>query len=257
MELFRLNPKKNPRWAGYKLALISGQPLFFNQWHLKPRKEISAKTKTYIDQVLFEHKLNTLNDAEMKFKAEGKLYTRSEVEQSRIVLKNNNGLTFLSDAFSDMYPDAIFVSLVRNPVALYESHKRRGLAKNVEQFSGFYNTLCQRILDDSKRLPSYRILKFETMIGDPKQTIQDLYSHADLDMKQVSQFRFKAKRFVHSDGKHRTEFERRKHYWFDIDNLHEILEPKVNEYQNQLLSDEEIEEVLNRTGNITTKLGYE
>lgn len=257
LELFRINPRKNPKWAGYKLALLSGQPLFFNQWHLKPRKEISRRTQTYIDQVLFEHKLNTLYDSEMKFKAEGQSYTREEVEKSRIVLKNNNGLTYLSDAFLSMYPDATFVSLVRNPIALYESHKRRGLAKNVEQFSQFYNTLCKRMLEDAERLPNYHILKFETMIKEPEEVIRDLYRHANLDIAQTSQFRFKAKRFVHSDGEHKTKFERRKHYWFDIDNLHEILEPKVNEYQNQLLSDKEIEEVMKLTSNTSIKLGYQ
>lgn len=257
LELFRINPRKNPKWAGYKLALLSGQPLFFNQWHLKPRKEISAGTKAYIDQLLFNNKLNTLVDAEMKFKADGQLYTKAEVEKTRIALKNNNGLTYLSDAFLSIYPDATFVSLVRNPVALYESHKRRGLVKNVGQFSRFYNTLCQRMLDDAKRLPNYYILKFEDMIGNPKGVIADLYKHAGLDITQVSQFRFKAKRFVHSDGEHRTKFEISKHYWFDADNLHEILEPKVNEYQNQRLSDREIEEVMKQTSAITAKLGYE
>ncbi|GAB5522689.1 MAG: hypothetical protein Roseis2KO_05610 [Roseivirga sp.] len=257
LELFRINPRKNPKWAGYKLALLSAQPLFFNQWHLRPRKDISAKTRQYIDQILFDNKLNTLQDSEMKFKAEDQLYSRDEVEKSRIVLKNNNGLTYLSDAFLSMYPDATFFSLVRNPVALYESHKRRGLAKNVEQFSRFYNTLCQRMLDDAARLPNYHILKFETMIGNPKEVIPDLYTKAGLDIDQVPQFRFKAKRFVHSDGEHRTKFEMSKHYWFGIDNLYEILEPKVNDYQNQLLSEAEIEQVMKQTAAITEKLGYQ
>lgn len=257
LELFRINPKKNPKWAGYKLALISGQPMFFNQWHLKPRRPVSANTKAYIDQVLYENKLNTLVDAEMKFKADGQLYTREEVEQSRIALKHNNGLTYLSDTFLSMYPDATFFSLVRNPVSLYESHKRRGLVKNAQQFSKFYNTLCQRMLDDSERLANYHILKFETMVENPREVIHDLYKHAGLDITQMSQFRFKAKRFVHSDGEHKTKFEMSKHYWFDIDNLHEILEPKVNDYQNQLLSPEEIDEVMKLTGTITKKLGYQ
>lgn len=257
LELFRINPKKKPKWAGYKIALLSGQPLFFNQWHLKPRREISLITQKYIDKVLFENKLNTLADAEMKFKAEGQLYTREEVDQCRLVLKNNNGLIYLSDTFLKMYPDATFFSLVRNPISLYESHKRRGLAKNVEQFSQFYNTLCQRILDDAKRLPNYHIVKFEEMVGNPGELIHELYGHAGLDISQVPQFRFKAKRFVHSDGEHKTEFEIRKHYWFEIDSLHEILEPKVNEYQNQLLSETEVRDVIRQTRSITEKLGYQ
>lgn len=257
LELFRINPRKNPKWAGYKLALLSGQPLFFNQWHLKPRKQISSNVQEYIDQVLFENKLNTLSDAEMKFKAEDQLYVQDEVERSRLVLKNNNGLTYLSDAFLKMYPDATFFSLVRNPISLYESHKRRGLAKSVGQFSRFYNTLCQRMLDDAERLPDYHILKFETMVSNPKEVIEDLYQKANLDLSMVPRFRFKAKRFVHSDGGHRTKFEMSKHYWFDIDNLHEILEPKVNDFQNQLLSESEIEDVMKQTGSIAKKLGYQ
>ena len=51
--------------------------------------------------------------------------------------KNNNGLVFLSDVLREMYPDVVFFGMVRDPVALYESHNRRGIAQSPAQFARF------------------------------------------------------------------------------------------------------------------------
>ena len=61
----------------------------------------------------------------MIFKTQDIKYTKSEIEMSRLVIKNNNGLVYCTELFFDMYPDATFIALIRNPIALYESHKRR------------------------------------------------------------------------------------------------------------------------------------
>jgi hypothetical protein len=256
LEIFRLNLRKDPKWEGFRFVLMSGQPSFFNQWHLKERKALSQKSSQFVDQVLFEMKMKTLEDEEMKFKQEEILYSEEEVKQSRLVLKNNNGLAYLSDPFRALYPESVFFSLVRNPVSLYEGHKRRGLVKNVQQFSDFYNNLCGKMLQDASKMEGYHIVKFESIIIDPEIIIPDLYKKANLDISQVPQFRFKAKKFINSDGEHKTKFELRKHYWFKLEDLGEILEPNVNEYQTQLLSEQEIQEVKSRTAFVASQLGY-
>jgi hypothetical protein len=256
LEIFRLNLLKKPKKEGYRFVALSGQPAFFNQWYLKERRPLSSKSAQFIDQVLFENKMKTLEDEEMKFKAEDIIYSKTEVEHARLVLKGNNGLTYLSSQFRNIYPESVFFSLVRNPVSLYEGHKRRGLVKNVQQFSDFYNNLCGKMLEDASKMEGYHIVKFESVITDPENSISDLYKKAKLDITQVPQFRFKAKRFINSDGEHKTKFELRKHYWFKLEDLGEILEPNVNEYQAQLLTNSEIKEVKERTALVSSKLGY-
>ena len=70
-------------------------------------------------------KLSTKVHNDMKFKYENVEYNLDEIRKSRIVIKNNNGLIYLTNLFREIYPYSIFFSLVRSPAALYESHLRR------------------------------------------------------------------------------------------------------------------------------------
>ena len=72
---------------------------------------INEKAKDYIDKILYEEKLSTYTDKYMKYKYEDEKYSLEEVKNSRLVLKNNNGLTFCSDIFYEMYPDITFIGL--------------------------------------------------------------------------------------------------------------------------------------------------
>ena len=83
------------------------------------------QTKKYIDSVLYKLKIENYHDQYMKYKSPNLLYTKDELKNTRLVLKNNNGLIFCSKLFNDIYPDAYFIALIRNPIALFESHKRR------------------------------------------------------------------------------------------------------------------------------------
>src|SRR5688572_14404209 len=123
LEIFRLD-WRGLRNEGLKVALLSRQWTLFNQWNFQLRRPLTLQAQTYIDQTLFRWKLKTLDDSEMRYKTKNHIYTLTEVENSRLVLKNNNGVIFLSDLFAEMYPGVRFFALVRDPIPLYESHKR-------------------------------------------------------------------------------------------------------------------------------------
>lgn len=255
LELFRTD-LRDPHWEGYMVALLSGQPNLFNQWKLEPRRPVSRRVQEFIDNVLYKHKLNTLTDAEMRFKAEGQTYTRQEVEHSRLVTKNNNGLSFLSDMFAAMYPDATFFSLLRDPIPLYESHRRRKISNSPQEFASFYNRLLYRAVSDQKRFKNYHIVRFEDILADPQGMIPKLYRMAGLDPDKVGKVRFRAKPHYMRDGTHGTTLPAMGHYWFEFDQVYEILEPEINRLQAEHISQAERDQVAELTRLHREAFGY-
>ena len=66
----------------------------------------------------------------------------------------------------------------------------------------------------------------------------------------VEEIRLKAKPFMKDDGSHSTKFTKNKHYWFKLDDVYKILEPKVNDFQSKQLSQKESQRILDLTESI-------
>jgi hypothetical protein len=256
LEIFRLDAK-GVTLAGLRVAWRSRQLRLFNQWHLQERRVPPARTQTFIDRVLYDWKLKTLSDGEMQYKREDERYSRSEVESARLVTKNNNGLAFLSGVWLEMYPEATFFALVRDPLALYESHKRRGITTSLEAFVNFYETIATRMLADAERLPNYHLVTFEDLLANPPEMMRYLYECAGLDFSKVDKIRLKAKPHFQANGSHKTAYERGKHYWFEMDDLFQILEPHVNRYQEERLDEGERRALRERFAPLCRRLGYQ
>jgi hypothetical protein len=257
LEIFRLDGQ-GVRWQGVKAAWLTGQPSFFNQWYFRTRRPISGRAHNYIDEVLFEWKMKTLEDEEMRFKSREAQYTPAEVEQARLVLKNNNGTIFLSDILAELYPGLVFFGLLREPLSLYESHKRHKTPVGVspQRFAAFYRTMAQKMLADAERWDFYHILRFEDLLRDPLSAIQQIFALAGLDVAGVLQMRFKAKPHMQADGSHATPFREGRHYWFEMDEIQRILEPQVNQFQVFRLPVQEVEDVKKLTREICAQIGY-
>ena len=143
-----------------------------------------------------------LYDKYMKYKYEDEKYSLEEVKNSRLVLKNNNGLIFCSDIFYEMYPDITFIGLVRHPIALYESHKRRKtpVSVSIKAFAKYYSKMTKKMIEDQDNIENYHIIKFENLLTDPIESMKKLYSWAHIDSSQLKQVRLKAKKYMHEDG---------------------------------------------------------
>lgn len=244
-------------WEGYLVALLSGQPRLFNQWHLQPPRPISRSVGRLIDSTLHKHKMKSVNDPDMGYKDEKQRYTVTEVAQTRLVAKNNNGLVFLSDLFCTLYPDATFVALVRHPLALYESHRRRRITHSPAEFAHFYNAIAGRMLADAARLDGYHIVRFEDLVSEPISWTKTLCAWAGLDFDKIEKLRFKAKAHMQANGRHTTSFTTGRHYWFALDEVHTILDPGVNSYQMSRVETTEQEQLLSLTATIAGHLGYD
>ena len=92
-----------------------------------------------------------------------------------------------------MYPDATFFGLIRDPVALYESHKRRRIVKSLGEFIKFYNVLANKMISDAESHQTYHIIRFEDLLREPAANAVRIYELAGLDPAKVSKLRFKAK----------------------------------------------------------------
>jgi hypothetical protein len=257
LQIFRFDWRA-PRKAGLQATWFTRQSRFFDQWNLQERQKISPSAQTFIDGTLFEWKLKTLKDEEMRWKSHDALYSHPEVESSRLVMKNNNGIIFLGDQFLEMYPDAVFFALVRDPIPLYESHKRNQtpVSTSPEKFAAFYKAMVNRMHKDARRWKCCHILRFEDILHEPLQTIQKIYALAGLDISGVPQMRFKAKPHMQSDGSHSTQYQSGRHYWFTFDEIPHILEPEVNRYQVSKLDTIELDRIRILTGDIRSELGY-
>lgn len=256
LQIFSTNIK-SPRIEGLKVAWMAKRFLF-NQWDFTERESLSGATTKYIDSILYYKKLKNIYDGDMKYKTEDDLYTEDEIKKTRLVIKNNNGLTFCSNMFANMYPDATFIGLIRHPIALYESHKRRQTpaAKSIDSFVEYYIKMVNKMLKDRSQISHYHIIKFEDLLINPMKSLQTLYEWAQLDFSLVKKIRLKAKPFMKKDGTHSTSFSQNKHYWFALNELNQILNTNVNKHQEQQLNNSEKEILLNSLGPTLEKLGY-
>jgi hypothetical protein len=254
LEIFRIGVAG--RREGYEAVWQTRQIGFFNQRKLAARRPISAQARTFIDATLHQWKLKTATDIDMKYKSEDQTYTIDEVVAARLVAKNNNGLTFLSDRLVEMYPDATFVGLVRNPLALYESFNRVKFIRSVDEFVNFYNRMVGKMIKDSKRYERYCIIRFEDMVANPMPTIWQLYDFAGLDREKVQKIRFKAKRHYTADGTRDSALEVGRHFWFSFDEVPGFLDEDINTYHIQQLPEAVRDDILTRTEATAGKLGY-
>lgn len=194
----------------------------------------------------------------MRYKAEGILYTPAEVAAARLVLKNNNGLAFLADSFRAMYPGVTFLALVRDPLPLYESHKRHKTPVSAapETFAAFYNTMIAHMQAQSTRHPDSHLLRFEDVLADPLATARQVYAWCGLDINKVTKLRFKAKPHTQADGSHRTDYQEGRHYWFAFNELEAMLDPEVNQHQVSKLPPAEAQRLRALTREACQALGY-
>ena len=237
LQIFSIN-LRSPRFEGLRTVLLSKQLHIFNQWYFEERKLVSDDVKKYIDNTLYNWKLNTINDGEMKFKYEYQKYNIEEIQNARLVIKNNNGLIYLSKIFFEMYPDSTFIALVRHPFALYESHKRRKtkVSKSPELFCNYYNNIVKKMIVDAGNFPNYHLIRFEDLVSDPIKSIKLLYKYSNLNFKEIKKVRFKAKPFTHQDGSYGTNYKVGQHYWINMNEIEKMIDSKVNSSQIAMIS---------------------
>lgn len=220
--------------------------------HLEP----SIKTMNRIDKILYYDKLKALGPTQNLFKEKNVKYTLDEIGNSRILLKNLNGLIFLTDMFYTMYPDATFIAIVRDGFSLAEGHIRRGA--DPAKAALLYEEGCKKIISDEKRIENYHILKFEDLIGDPVESLKKVYKLADLDINMLGKIRLETTKTITNNGEH--EFihntDNKELLWYSLEEFANHYNKDVNKNQRERLTKEQEEIILENAQSTLQHFSY-
>ena len=73
---------------------------------------------------------------------------------------------------------------------------------------------------------------------------------------KINKIRLKAKPHFQINGEHTTDYETGKHYWFDFDEIHRMIEPNINAFHSNRLEPEERKKLLRLTSRSRERFGY-
>jgi len=234
--------------------VLSGQD-FFSPRSISPRKKLSGLAKRFVDRVLYKEKLRSQNVFFNRFKHQDVEYSRQEIVNSRLVGKNVDGMIFTSDALTEMYPDATFIGLLRDGLAVCESHLRKN--RSAREIGFRYRVLGQKMQADARRFSHYQLIRFEDLLSDPVMSVRRLYDHAGLEFDKLRDVRMQIRRVLDKDGNHRlrggSEWDV---VWSDLNGLASHFQKDVNRHQIQRLSAADRDAFLEEAGETMELLGY-
>ena len=239
------------RRLAYLPLLIGARGHLFRPASLAERRGISPPLRRYADLLLYRESMANLT-SHPATNDSGRL-----AHERRLLCKNVNGLVFATPVFREIYPDATFVALVRNGLALCEGYTRRGMPPAV--FGEIYKKVTERMLDDAARLTDYHVVRFENMISDPVGVIQDVYRRASLDVTAVGKYRLQAKQSMDRDGRRTYAFggqQDREVRWFNASEIGSCFRQDVDASQIARLGHRERSEFLRVAGGAMERLGY-
>jgi len=238
----------------YPIRLVTRQD-YFRPRLLEERKPVPEFLRRYIDRILYHGRFTAMVETHNLYKYDSVPYTKEELAQCRLLTKGLDGIVFTAGLFHEMYPDAKFVGLTRNGLAICEGYIRRGAT--AEMFANLYNTVAGKMLEVSQQIPGYHILRYEEMVGDPVAFLKKVYKIADLNIEEVPKFRVLTRPITDKDGKRvliKGEF--RQVLWYPLDELKASIRSDINENQIRQLGPENRERFLAVAGKTMEKLGY-
>ena len=248
---------KIKKWGNmllYLPILLATRQHYFWPYRLYPRRTMPKFLFPYIDLLLFMSKLladwNRIRD-------EFSENTMRQIASSRLVGKNVNGVVLTTPMLAELYPDAVFVALVRNGLALANGFMRRGWS--AERFANMYEIICQQMLTDAQKIENYIFVRFEDLIDSPAKVLKGLYPKLGLDIGAVDKFRLQAKKSMLEDGTRQYTFGGevdREIQWFQLSDLHQGMRKDVNKNQIARLSDQDKHTIMHLARKSLVDLGY-
>lgn len=211
----------------------------------------------YIDSFLHHSKMTARHPFRNKYKREGEEYTPEEIRAARLACKNVNGVALLTPLFRKIYPDSVFIAVVRHGLAICEGHIRRGLM-TARECGRLYQVLGERMLAERDALPNYHLVKYEDIVRDPATAIRDLYGKLGLDPNAVPKIAIITKPVLNTEGKH--AFVRgtdKQLIWLTPAELEGYLQKDLNARQIAQLGRPDRESFMEAAGVTLRKLGYQ
>jgi hypothetical protein len=170
--------------------------------------------------------------------------------------KSLNGLVFLVPLLREMWPDAVFIALVRNGLAVCEGSLRRRYT--ADEIGTEYQTVVRQMVRNSETMPNYHIMRYEDMVRDTVPFIHKLYGYLGLKVEDVRKFRLEARPVMTPDGKHermKGSYDREL-FWYELGSIQQHFRSDVNESQIKKLSATNKDRFLSIAGESMELLGY-
>jgi hypothetical protein len=220
---------------------------------LNKRNKLPYSIARYVDFLFYWHKLNAPVN---KYKLEGIEYSKAEIKNSRMLCKNLDGVVLATDLFDRMYPNATFIGLVRNGLAVCEGFVYRGFT--AEYCGKMYLQVCEKMIEDSKRIKNYHIVKFEDLLLDYKKFINQVYDYANLDLNLVNKFKIHSKKSMSQKGirVHKIGTVDYEELWLDIQELSNFFRPEINSSQINNLNQKDKDMFLKHASSVMQYFGY-
>ena len=212
--------------------------------------------KKVVDRKLYSLKMSNIDDNSNKFMYEDKPYTRDELSKCTLVLKSVDYDIKHTELLLNLYPNLYFIALSRNPYALADGHIRRGAT--LDQFLSLYRDIYDKIKYYNQTLSNFKHIKFENVLEDPFEIARELFDFTEMEPEQLEKIRLKSKKIVMNEGEYTTGFgKENEKYWFDKDQIRQILDPAINNRQMKSLSAKDISKISVSSADILTYYKYE
>jgi len=240
------------RGVMYLPMIALSQTHLFGLNNLADRGAFPGLAYRYFDRLLAHERKIALD--RQKNLLEGGL---ESLPHARPIIKNVNGVVNTSAHFAQAYPDAKFIAIVRNGLAICEGFVRRGW--DAAKVGRMYAAVCRRLIQDANEIPGYQIIKIEDLLLNPPETLEAIYSHLDMDAAKATLFRLQAKRSVDKSGNYTYAFggkQDREVHWFPLEEVKANLRQDVNANQIARLSEVDKTAFLNEAGEVRAYFGY-
>ncbi len=246
------------RAIGYDLPYILRQREdAFSPRLFRRRREMGSRLISRLKRILERERAAAgRHPMYSQFKSADTPYTARELQNARLLSKNVDGMVYATDILATAFPDATFVSLLRNGLAVCEGHLRRG--RSAAKSGWRFRRLVEQMSRDAAALPNYHFVRFEELLADPIRVSRRIYELAGLDPTAVSQIRMQRRRVMDADGNHRLK--KGGHEWsvdwLDMEDLPSYFEPAADRNQIVRLSASDRMDFLANAGPAMERLGY-
>ncbi len=235
------------------VRLATGQDIF-NPRDLTPRPLPMRAVLSFIDSGLFRAKRRARDARTNLYRLPDARYTTAEIENSRLLLKNTDGLVLTTEIFHAMYPDITFVALLRDGLALCEGKVRQRWS--AAEFGAAYRQIVSQMLEDSARYERYAIVRFEDLVARPIEVVRRLYRFAGLATGEAVHYRLQAKHVTMPSGERvlRGGIRARELFWCTADEVQAHLLADVDDSQKRKLCASDRRAFLAAAGDITARV---
>jgi len=212
--------------------------------------------KNTLDRELFSFKMRNLTHEDNKYKNPEETYTKIELENTALCLKSVNKYIYYSELIYKNHPNLYYIAITRNGYSLIDGYLRRG--KKLSEVSELYNAIYHENRRLSGIVKNFKIFKFEEILKDPFGISKQLYEFVQEEPFELDHLRFKAKKIITSEGKHKVNFgDEDKKYWVDKSSIYHILDKDINKKQFERLDKNVIEEFNTLAGEAMKFYGYD